>query len=101
MSTALARPLLLDLEAFARVTGVHPQLIGRFVALGLLEPARVSGGRVWFAYDDVAAVARIQRLRAAFSLNYAAVGLVIDLLDRLAAQETALRTRHFGDRTWT
>lgn len=100
MSTALARPLLLDLDAFARLTDVHPQLIGRFVALGLLEPARVSGGRVWFEYGDVAVVARIQRLRAAFSLNYAAIGLVLDLLDRLAAQEPALRTRHIGDRTW-
>ena len=99
--TELARPLLLDLETFARLTGVHPHLIGRFVALGLLEPARVGAGRVWFTYDDVAVVARIQRLRAAFSLNYAAIGLVIDLLDRLAAQETALRTRRFGDRTWT
>ncbi|GAA3099957.1 DNA-binding transcriptional MerR regulator [Kribbella aluminosa] len=107
MSTALARPLLLDLEAFARASGVHPDLIRRLTALGLLEPARVGAGRVWFRYDDVAAVARIQRLRAAFSLNYAAIGLVIDLLDRLAAQEAALRTRHplrtrhFGDRTWT
>lgn len=101
MSAALARPLLLDLDAFARLTGVHPHLIGRFVALGLLEPARVGGGRVWFSYDDVAAVARIQRLRAAFSLNYAAVGLVIDLLDRLAAQEQALRAKHPGGRSWT
>lgn len=101
MSTALARPLLLDLETFARLTGVHPQLIARFVALGLLEPARDVSGRLWFTYGDVAAVARIQRLRAAFSLNYAAVGLVMDLLDRIAAQETALRYRHSGDRSWT
>jgi chaperone modulatory protein CbpM len=100
MSNALARPLMLDLEAFARLSGVHPHLILRFVALGLLEPARDGSGRLWFSYADVAAVARIQRLRAAFSLNYAAVGLVIDLLDRLAAQEQALRAKQSGGRPW-
>lgn len=101
MSTALARPLLLDLEAFARLTGVHPNLVARLVALGLLEPARDASGRLWFSYADVAALARIQRLRAAFSLNYAAVALVIDLLDRLAAHEEALRAKHSGGRSWT
>lgn len=93
MSTALARPLLLDLDAFARLTGVHPQLIRRYVALGLLEPTRVTAGRVWFGYADIAVVARIQRLRAAFSLNYAALGLVIDLLNRIAANESVPRGR--------
>ena len=66
MSNALARPLMLDLEAFARLSGVHPQLVLRFVALGLLEPARGASGRLWFTYDDIATIARIQRLRAAF-----------------------------------
>ncbi|MGW6194695.1 chaperone modulator CbpM [Kribbella sp. NPDC055110] len=101
MSTALARPLLLDVETFGRLAGVHPHLVVRLVALGLLEPARDVSGRLWFTYDDVAAVARIQRLRAAFSLNYAAVGLVMDLLDRLAAHEEALRAKPSGGRSWT
>ena len=38
-----------------------------------------------------AAMARVQRLRAGFGLNYAALGLVIDLLDRIAALEAAAR----------
>jgi len=33
----------------------------------------------------------VQRLRAGFALNYAAVGLVTDLLDRIAVLEAALR----------
>ena len=103
MTNALARPLLLDLEAFARLADAHPEEVRRLVALGLLEPARDSAGRLWFSYGDVVAVGRIRRLRAAFSLNYAALGLVIDLLDRIAAQEAALRqrTRDPGDRSWT
>jgi hypothetical protein len=34
----------------------------------------------------------MQRLHAGFALNYAALGLVTDLLDRIAALEAALRT---------
>lgn len=101
MNHALARPLVLDVDAFARLAGVHPEVVARLVALGLLGPVRDAAGRLWFRYDDVAAVARIQRLRAAFSLNYAAVGLVIDLLDRLAAQEETLRAQRSGARSWT
>ena len=39
---------------------------------------------MWFAPSQLAAVARLQRLRAGFGLNYAALGLVVDLLDRIA-----------------
>jgi hypothetical protein len=35
----------------------------------------------------------MQRLRAALPLNYAALGLVCDLLDRITELETALRIR--------
>ena len=34
---ALARPYRLSLDSFARATGVHPELVRRLVALGLLE----------------------------------------------------------------
>lgn len=84
----LARPIVLDLEAFARLGRVHPELVRRLVALGLLEPARDSAGRLWFPYSDLAVLARIQRLRASFALNYAALGLVTDLLDRIADLES-------------
>jgi chaperone modulatory protein CbpM len=58
VSYALVRPARLDLDAFARLTGTHPDLIRRLVGL---------------------------------ALNYAAVGLVTDLLERIAVLETALR----------
>jgi hypothetical protein len=44
-------------------------------------------------------VARVQRLRAGLSLNYAAIGLVLDLLDRIDELEEA--SRRTGSRTWT
>jgi chaperone modulatory protein CbpM len=41
-----------------------------------------------FAPADVARAARIRRLRADLSLNYAAIGLVLDLLDRIRQLES-------------
>jgi hypothetical protein len=102
MSSSLARPLALDLESFARVARVHPHLVRRLVALGLLEPVRDVSGQLWFPRTELAAIARLQRLRAAFSMNYAALGLVVDLLDRVAALEAAQnRSRSLGGRPWT
>ena len=82
------RPSLqwLSLEEFALVSGVHPDLIRRLVA-AYRDPA----GALWFSRSELAAVARVQRLRAGFALNYAAIGLVTDLLDRIALLEAALR----------
>lgn len=94
----------LDLESFARVAGVHPELIRRLVMLGLLEPHRDGTGTVSFARYQLHDVSRIQRLHVGLGLNYTALGLVIDLLDRIADLERQLRTppiRPIGDRPWT
>jgi len=82
----------LDLDAFARAADLHPDLVRRLVALGLLEPERDATGRYRFPPGQLAMLARIQRLRTGLSLNYAALGLVIDLLDRIAELEAALRS---------
>ena len=85
----LVRSARLNMEAFARATGTHADLIRRLVVLGLLEADRDAAGDLWFAPSQVAAMGRVQRLRAGFGLNYAAVGLVTDLLDRIAVLEAA------------
>jgi chaperone modulatory protein CbpM len=82
----------LNLGAFARETHTHPDLIRRLVALGLLDADRDAAGELWFAPSQVAVMSRVQRLRAGLALNYAAVGLVIDLLDRISDLEAALRS---------
>ena len=56
---------------------------------------------LWFSPAQLAVAARIQRLRSGLALNYAALGLVIDLLDRVTELETALRKLQRGGRTWT
>jgi chaperone modulatory protein CbpM len=91
MSYAMVRAVRLSLDEFARLSGLHPDLIRRLVALGLIEAYRDPAGQLWFFRGELAAVARVQRLRAGFALNYAAIGLVTDLLDRIAVLEAALR----------
>ena len=91
MSYAIVRTDRLSLEEFAVLSGLHPDLIRRLVALGLIEAHRDPAGALWFSRSELAAVARVQRLRAGFALNYAAIGLVTDLLDRIAVLEAALR----------
>jgi len=84
---------LLHVDTFARGAGLHPELVRRFVALGLLDAVRDPDGELWLPPSQLAAAARLQRLRTGFALNYAALGLVTDLLDRIAELEAALRTR--------
>jgi chaperone modulatory protein CbpM len=90
---AVVRAPRLGLEEFAAAAGVHPELVRRLVALGIIDAGRDSAGRLWFSRSQLGDVARVQRLRAGFALNYAATGLVIDLLDRIAVLEAAMRRR--------
>ena len=83
----------LSLDQFATQASLHPDLVRRLVVLGVVEAGRDAAGDLTFGSDQLSAVARLQRLRAGFGLNYAALGLVTDLLDRIAALETALRKR--------
>jgi chaperone modulatory protein CbpM len=81
----------LDLESFSRAARLHPDLVRRLLALGLLEVSRDSGGTLWLDPEQLREIARIQRLHASFPLDYAACGLVTALLDRIAELEAALR----------
>lgn len=83
----------LSLATVARRSGLHPDLVRRFVALGLVDAERDAAGRLVFDPTAPAALARIQRLRTGLCLNYASIGLVLDLLDRISLLEAALRGR--------
>ncbi|MBP2328726.1 hypothetical protein JOF56_009111 [Kibdelosporangium banguiense] len=103
VSYALARPRRLSTAMLASSTGLHPELVRRFAALSLLDAVRDSTGELWFTATAPAKVARIQRLRAGLCLNYNAIGLVLDLLDRIDALEAELRASRSveGGRPWT
>jgi DNA-binding transcriptional MerR regulator len=90
-------------EEFARRSGVHPEQLRRLVALGLVVASRDARGELSFPVDQLAAVRRIERLRAELSINYAALGLVVELLDRIGQLELALRRQraaHDATRGW-
>lgn len=101
MTYPLTRPVRLDLGSFARATGLHPDLVLRLVALGLLEAVPGPSGDATFSPDQVPAAARLCRLRAGFALNYPALGLVVHLLDQIAELEATRPSSRRGGRSWT
>jgi hypothetical protein len=76
MATALVRRSTVPIETrvLAREAGVHPDLVRRFVALGLLEP---------YPVDAAARIARAARLRRDLGVNYAGAVLACELLARI------------------
>jgi hypothetical protein len=68
----------------AREAGVHPDLVRRFVALGLLD-------RRPFPRDAARRIARASRLRRDLGLDYAGALLASELLDRIEQLEERLR----------
>jgi MerR-like DNA binding protein len=76
MATTLVRrsAVPIEIRVLAREAGVHPDLVRRFVALGLLEP---------YPVDAAARIARAARLRRDLGLNYAGAVLATELLARI------------------
>jgi MerR-like DNA binding protein len=76
MATTIVRRSTVPIEivALAREADVHPDLVRRFVALGLLEP---------YPVDAAARIARAARLRRDLGLNYAGAVLACELLARI------------------
>jgi hypothetical protein len=95
----LARRPGIQLDVFAARCGLHPDLVRRLAALGLLACRLVADGDLWLEPSALATVGRIQRLRTGLGLNYAAIGLVLDLLDRIEELESASRRRRTS--LWT
>ncbi|WP_248966422.1 chaperone modulator CbpM [Sphaerisporangium perillae] len=103
VTTALTSLPGIGLESFARAGGLHPDQVRRLVALGLLEPMSWRGEDLRFPPSQLVVLGRIERLHSGLSLNYASLGVVLDLLDRIAELESALRrhSRPTGVSSWT
>jgi chaperone modulatory protein CbpM len=95
----LARRPGIQLDVFATRCGLHPDMVRRLIALGLVACQQDARGDLWFEPSASVTVARIQRLRTGLGLNYAAIGLVLDLLDRIEELESASRRRRTSP--WT
>lgn len=77
---------LLTLREVAEATGLHPELIERFINLALIEAFSVDP-ELGFEHSVVLRVNKIVRLRRDLGVNYSGIGLVLDLLDRIDALE--------------
>jgi len=80
---------LLTLAELAFQSKVHPELLERMVELGLIEPVQYEP-EILFAPGTLAYVGRAMRLRNDLGVNWAGVGLVMDLLERISQLESEI-----------
>ncbi len=80
----------LTLEAAAARVGLHPVLVERFVEFGLVEPAERTGAEMRFDAACLPRLIAISSLRADLGVNLQGVGVILDLLDRLAVLQREL-----------
>ncbi len=82
----------LDVYDVAAETGVHPEFIRRLVRLGLLDPVEaLEDETLLFEVSAVTLVRKILRLRRDLGLNYAGIGVVLELMERIEVLEARIR----------
>ncbi|MEJ5349540.1 MAG: chaperone modulator CbpM [Desulfosoma sp.] len=87
-----SRLLGLTLSELASLCGVHPDLIVRFVRLGLLDPLEETAGiPSLFERSAVHVVHKILRLRRDLGINYVGIGVVLELMRRIETLESRVR----------
>ncbi len=91
----------LTISQVAGRCGVHPDLIDRFVRLGLIDTADFTAkGEALFDDCVVSTVRKILRLRNQLGVNYVGIGVIFELMARIEALEAQIRDlegRAFGD----
>jgi hypothetical protein len=90
---------LIEIEVLAREAGMHPELVRRFVRLGLVESGGGTARAPLFPRDAAARLARAARLRRDLGLNYAGAVLACELLVRIDELEERLRRYEAPDRS--
>ena len=85
---------LLCREDLVRLTRVHPDMIECLLEWGLIEPVRTEPD-LCFSEKAVPRIRRILRLRKDLGINWAGIGVVMDLLDRIdSLEQEIIRLRH-------
>ncbi len=73
----------------AEVAGIHPQTLRGYERVGLVFPARTSGGGRRYSDADLIRVARVAELTR-LGMSHVGIKLVLDLEDELRGLRTAL-----------
>jgi MerR family transcriptional regulator, heat shock protein HspR len=82
----------LSLREVACRCGIHPELVERFVQLGLIDHLdQRMDGEILFSDDVIPLVRRILRLRNQLGVNYAGIGVILELMARIETLEASLR----------
>jgi MerR family transcriptional regulator, heat shock protein HspR len=69
-------------------SGLHPELIDRFIRLGLIEFVdRTPDGEMFFDAGVIPLLRRIVRLRNELGVNYAGIGVILELMSQVEALE--------------
>ena len=76
---------LLTLEALARRAHMHPDLVERYVELGLIHPCEGEGPSFVFEPSTVLRLGAVNRLRQSLGINMAGIAVVLDLIDQICA----------------
>lgn len=87
----MIRAELIGIEQMSDDAGLHPQLVRRLVALGLIERRGGTATAPLFRRADAARLERAVRLRRDLGLNFAGAVLASDLLARIEELEARLR----------
>jgi DNA-binding transcriptional MerR regulator len=70
----------------SRLTGLPADVITRFLDLGLLDPVETKP-EPFFTVSVVLRVRRIMRIHRDLDVNWAGIGVIMDLLERINALE--------------
>ena len=82
----------LTLSEVAYRCGLHPELIERLVGIGLIDYVERDGhGEILFNADVVPLLRSIVRLRNQLGVNYAGIGVILDLMARIESLENHIR----------
>ncbi len=82
----------LTIRELAYSCGVHPELVSRLVTLGLLDPIGQSvDNEMLFEAGAVLLLRKIMRLRHDLGINYAGIGVVLELMERMEKMEERVR----------
>jgi len=79
-----------SLENLAAATGLHPALVEKYIAYGLVSPAKVESGLAW---SDVSAIGRLRaicRLRHDLCLNLPGIAVALELVERIEVLQQEL-----------
>jgi MerR family transcriptional regulator, heat shock protein HspR len=83
---------LMTISEVAFHAGVHPDLIDRFVRLGLIDFDEIAAdGERFFRDEVVLSVKRILRLRNELGINYAGIGVILELVATIESLENRIR----------